>query len=75
MQFRRPVPVRLATLGVAAACTVGVSAAPALATGPSATERANTKHSSAPALAAAGTGAVVLGLKPIDGTLSAGDFN
>jgi hypothetical protein len=75
MQLRRPVPARLATLGVVAACTLGVSAAPSLAAGPSATKLANTKHSTAPAPAAAGTSAVVLGLKPFDGTLTAGDFN
>jgi hypothetical protein len=75
MQLRRPVPARRATLAVAAVCTLGLSAAPALATGSGATELANTKHSSAPAPAAAGPRAVVLGLKPFDGTLTAGDFN
>jgi hypothetical protein len=75
MQLRRPALARLTTLAVAAACTLGVSAAPALAAGPSSAELDNTKHSSAPALTALGTGAVVVGLKPFDGTVTAGDFN
>ena len=74
MQLDRRIAVRLATLGVAAACTLGVSAVSALAAGPSATELGSAKYASAAALVA-GSDVVVLGLKPFDGTLSPADFN
>jgi hypothetical protein len=68
MQLDRRIAAHLATLAVAAACTLGVSAAPALAAGPSATELGTSAGAAVPP-------AAVRGLKPFDGTLSPADFN